>query len=780
MGLAIYDFCGKLRQNLWPCHLFMLLPRQLTVQLLSMRFITPILMLTLFAAGVARGAESAELWGQCHAWPAPVFSYPGEDRGEQSATFLGADSSEGRENGEIDLLGNITVQRPDQQLFADKASYNRTLKTLEVRGNIRYEAADFTTQADYARMALESGEGRFENSQYVIPSRQARGSSSAIEIEGDDRTILRQASYTTCDPGSEDWILRASSVELNRNSGMGSAWNARIAFQGVPFIYIPYIRFPITSERMTGLLAPTYGTSKLGGTELAIPIYINLHPQLDLTITPHNYTNRGLKWDNELRYLSHYGSGKIHTEQIDDSVYGQERRLFEYSHTGHLAAGWSGDLLVNRVSDRYYFNDFGNSLSVSSLTHLERHARLAYGDRYGQFMIQAQGYQTIDDTTPYSQRPYRRLPQITYTSAAREAGALRLNFNSEIVRFQQHEQITGSRANLTPTLSLPYQRPAGFIIPKLSLSLSRYALEEAHNTLGASTLHRTLPITSLDSGLYLERETQILGNRYLQTLEPRAFYLYVPYRDQSNYPLFDSGSYDFSSAQLFRTNRFAGIDRIGDANQVTLALTSRLLRQHDGWELLRGSVGQIHYLKDRQVTLTGNQIDSSSRSETIFDAELHPSRPLSLRGDLFWDSEKSRVTRRDLRLQYNNDERHIISINYRQRNSTSSTNTMTREIDSSIVWPLARQWSIIGRRYHSLEDNRTLEKLAGVEYSDCCWAFRAVRHATFVESAGATSAPYGTLRYGWYLQLELKGLTSLGDSIDKLMQDKILGYKAIP
>ncbi len=733
------------------------------------------------AINAAQGEESPVLWGQCHAWPLPEFSYPGENRGEQSATFLGADSSEGRDNEVIDLLGNIRVQRPDQQLFADKATYNRALKTLEVHGNIRYEAVDFTTQADYALIALEGGKGRFENSQYVIPTRHARGSSRVIDIQSSDLTVFRQASYTTCDPGNEDWILRASSVELNRGSGMGSAWNARIAFQGVPFIYIPYIRFPITNERMTGLLAPTYGTSKLGGTELALPIYINLHPQLDLTITPHNYTNRGLKWDNELRYLSHYGSGKIHTEQIDDGVYGQERRLFEYNHTGQLTGGWSSDLLYNRVSDRYYFNDFGNSLSVSSLTHLERHAQLTHTDRYGRFFIQAQGFQTIDDSTPYSERPYRRLPQLTYTSVPYEMGALRLNLNSELVRFQQHERLTGSRANITPSLSLPYQRPAGFITPKLSLSLSRYALEEAYNTLDTRTLHRVVPITSIDSGLYLERETTLFGGNYLQTLEPRAFYLYVPYRDQSDYPLFDSGSYDFSSAQLFRTNRFAGIDRIGDANQITVALTSRLLQQQDGWELVRGSIGQIQYFKDRQVTLTGNQIDSRNHSETIIDAEFHPTRPLSIRGDLFLNSDNNSVTRRDLRLQYMNDKRHILSINYRQRSTPDTVaNTTTREIDSSILWPLTSQWSIIGRRYHSLDDNRTLEKLAGVEYSDCCWAFRAVRHATFVESAGATSAPYGTLRYGWYLQLELKGLTSLGDSIDKLMQDKILGYKAIP
>ena len=726
-------------------------------------------------------ATAADEWGQCHAWPQSKINYPGEDRGEQSLTYLGADSSVSHNNEIIDLSGEVSVQRPDLQLFADEATYNKALKTLEVRGRIRYETADFTTQADYALIGLESNTGRFENTQYVIPARHARGSSRAIVIKDSDHTVLQQASYTTCDPGNEDWILRASSVDLDQDSGMGSAWNARLSFQGVPFIYIPYIRFPITNARMTGLLAASYGTSQLGGTELALPIYLNLHPQVDATITPHNYTNRGLKWDNELRYLSHYGEGRFHSERLDDKVYGRERRLLGYSHSGKLAGQWRSDILFNKVSDRDYFKDFGNSLSASSLTHLERHVSLTRNDNYSTLFIQAQGYQTIDDSTPYSRRPYRRLPQITYTVAPQTAGPLRLRLNSELVRFQQQQQLTGTRINLTPSVSLPYQRPAGFIIPKVSLSHTQYQLEDENNTLGTDSLARTVPISSLDSGLYFERDTPLFGHDYLHTLEPRAFYLNVPYRDQSNYPLFDSGRYDFSSAQLFNNNRFAGLDRIGDTEQVTLALTSRLLRQQDGWELIRGTIGQIQYLKDRQVELTGNQLDSSNQSETIIDAEFRPMRPLSVRGGIFWSSDDDTITRRDLRLQYMSDERHVINFSYRQRgNPITAPTAVTREIDSSLLWPLTGQWSIIGRRYHSLPDNRTLEKLAGFEYNDCCWALRVVRRAAFIEDSRLTSAPYGTLRYSWYLQLELKGLTSLGDSIDRLMQDKIIGYTAIP
>lgn len=719
------------------------------------------------------GSRADEEWGQCQVWPQPHLEYPGEDRGDLSATYLGADSSESRNAEIIDLSGDITLQRPTLQLFADQATYYRALKSLEARGHIRYESESFATEADYALIDMESNRGRFDNSRYMVPKRHVRGGSKSIEID-EERTVLRKASYTTCDPGSESWTLRASSVILDQAHGIGSAWNARLVFQGLPFFYFPYLRFPITNERMTGLLAPSFGSTRLGGAELALPLYINLHPQVDATLTPHYYSNRGLKWNSEIRYLSHYGEGKVRAERLKDDVYGDTRSLFEYNHGGSLGRWWRGDILFNRVSDRYYFNDFGNTLSVSSLTHLERHARLSYRNGDGEFFIQAQDFQTIDDTTLYINRPYRRLPQVTYMLLPHQVGPLQLALNSELTRFQQEERLTGNRLNVTPSVTLPYLRPAGFIIPKLTLSHTSYRLEDDNNTLGVTQLERNLAITSLDSGLFFERDTDLFGRSYLHTLEPRAYYLYAPYRNQENYPVFDSAPYDFSLAQLFRNNRFAGADRIGDANQLTVAVTSRLLKQHDGREVVRGTVGQIHYFEDRRVTLPGSATDDATRSETVVDAEFRPVRPLSLRGDLFWDSDSGSTTRRDLRLLYMSDDNHIANVNYRERTINGSEK---REIDSSLLWPLNSQWSMIGRRYHSLSDGRTLEQLAGLEYNDCCWALRAVRRAAYASAAGSSE---GTLRYSWYLQLELKGLTSLGDKIDTIMQNKILGYTTIP
>ncbi len=723
------------------------------------------------------GFVSAQEWGLCNQWPQPELSYPGEDRGEDSATFLNADSAVSDNNERVTLNGNVLVQRPGEQLSADSAIFNKLNSTLTAQGNIRYDTAEFSATGKDIELQLDSDRGRFIDTHYYVFARHARGASGEIRFENADLTILKQASYTTCDPADEDWAMRASTVTLDHAAGMGSAFNARIAFQGVPLLYVPYIRFPISNQRMTGLLPPTWGSTAQGGDEFALPIYLNIHPQLDATITPHNYSKRGLRWDNEYRYLSRFGQGIIYTERLDDKVYGDKRSLYEYSHQGEILPGWQADVRFRRVSDSAYFSDFGNSLSTSSITHLERYIKLNHQDSLGQLKIQVQDYFTVNQSIPNSSRPYRRLPQITYTLNPVEQGPVALALNGEAVRFQRLERLTGKRLHLKPRISLPYEGQGGYIKPALTLDYTRYELDDAYNTLGVNQLSRSVPISSIDSGIFLERDTSFFKTNYLHTLEPRLFYLYVPYRDQSSYPLFDTGLTGFSQAQLFSENRFSGVDRIGDTEQISLSVTSRLIRSEDGHELLRGTAGQIYYLKDRQVGLSGNILDQSSKSDLILEGEFRPSRYLKFKAEVYWDPQYDTTTRRDFRIQFLRDNQRIFNIAYRERgNRVASPDSVSQELDSSILWPVSTHWSIIGRRYHSLRDDRTLEKLAGFEYNDCCWAFRAMRRAIFVNDSSATSAPYGTLRYSWYLQLELKGLASLGKRINELMEEQVLGY----
>ena len=741
---------------------------------------TPHALLCLSLLSVSTTGYALEPWGLCQGWTMPALDYPGATVGDDAAVYLSADSAESLNNEIVKLFGNVLMQRPDEQVIADEAIYYKSNSTLNATGNVRFETADFSAVSDRAHFVSDKHLGEFNQAEFFLYERHARGSSDSILLQGEELTVLKDTSYTTCDKGDEDWALRASTVELDHASGMGDAWNARLHFHGVPVFYFPYILFPITDERMTGLLPPTWGSSEHGGNEFAQPIYLNLHPQLDATITPHNYTERGLKWKSEVRYLSRLGEGVINTEKIDDEVYGQDRSLYHYKHSGKFGSHWTNSILFNRVSDEEYFNDFGTSLTTSSTSYLERNIKLQYDDSIQQLQLQVQDFQLLDQDLAISSQPYRRLPQIKHELSPPMMGPIRFEMESEFVRFQRQSSLTGNRANFHPALSLPYERTAGFIIPKLSLHHTQYRLDEENNTLGETNLRRTVPVNSLDAGIYLERDTQIGQTEYLHTLEPRLFYLYAPYRDQSDVPLFDTSLQQFSSSQLFSENRFSGLDRVGDTNQITVGLSSRLIQADSGKEKLSGTIGKIVYLDDRRVGLNGNILDTSHQSDIVLEAQFKPSDRVNVTGKVLWDTEDDLITERDVRLQYMSDNFHIINLRYRDRgNRITAHDALSQEIDASILWPLSTRWSMMARRYHSLTDDRTLEKMAGFEYNSCCWTFRMVRRASFVEDTEADSAPFGHLRYSTYFQVELKGLTSVGKRIEEFMEEHILGFNAV-
>lgn len=676
------------------------------------------------------------------------------------------------------------MERPGEQLLADSAVYNKITGTLLAEGNIRYETAEFAAVGNNIDLQINSELGEFTDTEYFVFPRHARGSARKILLGNNDMTILKSASYTTCDPDDEDWSLRASTVKLDHDAGMGSAFNARIIFKRVPFFYIPYIRFPITDQRVTGILPPTWGGTSEGGNEFRLPIYINIHPQLDATFTAHNYTNRGTKRDVEYRYLTRFGSGVINTEKLNDEVYGEERSLYKYTHIGELYPGWNIDVLFSKVSDEEFFTDFSNSLGITSATHLERRVLLSHSDSYGSLSIQAQDYFTIDRQAPESSAPYRRLPQVTYALTPIEYGPSVFELDSEAVRFQRQDRTTSKRLHIKPSISFPYEGVAGYIKPKFFTDYTRYdlideynPLEDANYTRSEEKHSRTIAYHSVDAGIFLERDTSYFKTDYLHTLEPRLFYVNIPYRDQTELPLFDSAPVGFSSAQLFTENRFSGIDRIGDTKQVSASITSRLIRNKDGHELLSGTAGQIYYLRNREVGLNGNSTVESTKTDAILEGEFRPNKRLKFSADFLWSPEFDTITHRDFRIQYLDDKEHVFNLAYREQgNRVTSPDSITQEIDSSIVWSLSPRWSIIGRRYHSLRDDRTTEKLFGFEYNDCCWTFRALRRAAFIPTEDAEEVPFGTLRYSWNLQLELKGLTSLGKRINELMEEHVHGY----
>ncbi len=738
------------------------------------------LLIALFLC-IALPTHAEEEWGLCQSWPQPTFSptAPGLDP-KLTPIYISADYAELKDQQSLSLEGDVQITQGKLHWQADNAHYDQLTNTLNTHSAMRYNAEGFSATSQSARFGLEHNTGTLHDSEYFLYERHARGKSTFIELTGDNRIILKGASFTTCDPGHEDWSLNGTTVTLNHNTGMGSAFNAYVKFKGVPFFYFPYLSFPITGERTSGFLAPSIGSSDTGGNEIALPYYWNIHPQADAVITPHNYSQRGLQLNTELRYLSKLGQSTLTTEYLDDKVYDATRRLNSFKHHGRFGDGWQLDLQYEQISDDDYYNDFGSSLGKTSISHIERYANLAYHFGQGDVSLKLQDFQTIDASISEINRPYRRLPQfnINYRTTADDA-LYEIGINGEYVRFQHQNRLTGSRLNVNPYISAPVEHLAGFITPKLSLRYTAYDLDKNSAVRENYSINRTLPIYSVDAGLFLERNTQLLKQDFIHTLEPRLFYLYVPYRDQQDLPLFDTGTRGFNMNYLFQENRFTGTDRVGDTNQLTLALSTRLLESSSGQERLSATLGQIIYFDSQRVSLGADLDNNRTNSNVILETKASLGKHLTLNSNFIWDTEYDLVTQRYHRVQYKDGNRRIINLTYRyQGNSISAPEHQQKELDLSMLWPINPSWSMIARRYHSLPDDRTLEKLLGVEYSSCCWAFRVVRRALYDKNTAAANNGNG-LRYGWMAQLELKGLTNIGQRIEDMMENSIIGYNAI-
>lgn len=709
------------------------------------------------------------LWGRCdmHAAPKPRTPPVSAAQRKEAPTYLSADYGFAVKDKLAVFSGDALVRRADERLAADTVIYDEAKGTAQAQGNVHYRSDNLEADGDAGYMELETDKGQFDNAQYRFEEQHARGEAVMIIKENAEVTRLRQSTYTTCNPGSETWLLRSSTLRLDEGKGIGEVYNATVRFMGVPFFYMPYMSFPINSERKSGFLIPRFLPSTSSGMDIRIPYYLNLAPDYDATITARYMTLRGVLMDGEFRYLNRTSRGGLTLGYLpNDTLYGKERTAFTYRHSGSPAEGWSTDLNLNYVSDIDYFRNFGNSLSAAAVVYAERRFDVAYQSENLTFLGRVQGMQPLDRTLPSAARPYRVLPRLQLTAGwPGQEGAPGYRFQGEVVRFEQEDRLNGARLDLQPEISFPWQRDAGFVTPKLILRHTRYLLENVLPGVPESP-SRTLPIFNIDSGLFLERDFAWGARPLLQTLEPRLFYLYTPYHDQSALPVFDSGVPDFNFAQLFRDNRFNGVDRVGDANQLSASLTTRLL--DSGAELIRASIGQIYYLEDRQVTFPGGVVDARHTSDIVGEVAAKVAQSWTASGDLFWNPNVERVERGSVRIQYQPLRNHILNLSYRYRRDQMD------QMDLSLFWPLHRNWSVIGRWYYSIPDSRILESLAGLEYNSCCWAFTIL---TRDYTTGVTATGANTSNRSLMFQLELKGLMSVGQSISTMLERGILGYQ---
>ena len=713
--------------------------------------------------------HSDGMWGLCQHTasqplpPANASMLPAA----QSPTYITSDYGEGKLDELYTLSGHVLIRRGPQQVEADQAVYDSRTGNVDATGNVRLEQGGLISQGNSAHFNLNTGTGEVNTAHYEYLAQHAHGQADTISHESADITYLYRATYTTCDPNKVDWELRARDVRLDHAEAVGEAYNVTLRFKDVPFLYFPYINFPLNDERKSGILPPILGYSSLGGFEIGIPVYWNIAPNRDATITPTVIEHRGLLTKGEFRYLTETSEGEVQAAYLPyDADFGAERGALSYLNKSRLSPHWSSDLVAGYVSDDSFLSDFGGSLAVTSTSQVERRLDLNYNADYTSFLARAQGYQTIDPTLPPDSRPYQRLPQMVFTAATpTHPFAAAYGFEGELVRFERASSTTGSRLNFTPSLAWPMETQSYFITPKIGLNYTQYQLSGQPAGSQADPT-RTTPIYSIDSGIFLEREITLGEHTFLHTLEPRLYYLRVPYRDQSDLPLFDTGSFDFSFAQLFRENRFTGADRIGDANQVSVAVTNRLIDQGSGREWLSGSLGQIFYLEDRRVTLSGPPADSHT-SDFVAEASSHLSKRWSTSADLQWNPDIHKADKGDFQFRYMMDDRRLFNASYRY------TRDQLTQTDLSFLWLLNPRWQLLGRWNYSQRDHRTLESLAGVQYESCCWIFRVTTRRYVSDVAGNSNRSI-------YFQLELKGLGNIGQSADAVLERGILGYHPGP
>ena len=679
--------------------------------------------------------------------------------GEATPAFISADRVSGHQEGEIEAEGEVELRKRGQTVNADHLTYSPAEDEVHAEGHVRIEQKDSITTGPELRMKLEERRGYMRTPVYQISRPDSHGAAENLEFAGENKYVISDGTYTTC--GNDDWFIRTKEMELDRTTQVGTATHASVYFKGVPFLYSPWLTFPLNNQRKSGLLPPTLGSSGRSGVEFSLPYYWNIAPERDATITPRYLSKRGMQLSGEYRYLDPDYTGETRIEALpNDSIAERSRYLLSLRHGHNLGWGWLGALNVLKVSDDDYFRDLTTTLANTSQTNLPREGLLAFNGLGMSFLTRVQRFQTLQDPLAPVVPPYARAPQLLLNGNWRDIAAMDVGLTSEWVDFTHPSLVNGKRLTLYPNLSLPLIRSYAFLTPKIGVHHTRYTLGENNNT-GLTEASRSLPIFSLDSGLFFERELELRGSDYIQTLEPRLYYLNIPYRDQSALPNFDSALADFNYSQMFTENQFVGGDRINDANQLTVALTSRLIDPNSGQEWLRAALGQRYYFKDQQVTLDGTaRTDKSSDILATFSGRL--ARHWNLDTGIQYNPGQSELQKTGIGVRYQPELGKTLNLGYR------FTRDAIEQADISAQWPLSGRWQGMGRWNYSFLDDKVLEGLAGLEYNGGCWAARMVMHRFATATAQASNSIF--------FQLELFGLGRIGSNPLDILKRNITGY----
>ncbi|MDP2821481.1 MAG: LPS assembly protein LptD [Sulfuritalea sp.] len=716
--------------------------------------------------------------------------------GELLPTFIAADHIAGRNDVEVVADGNVELRKRNSILQSDRLTYWQETDEMEAEGNVRLSRDGDRVRGPKMRMKMAGSTGFFEQPEYSIRRIKTgsaatlwtgteqrvsadlttgQGSAARMEFEGEGKYRLTDATYSTCTPAAgtdPDWFARTTDLRLDYEREEGTARNATLYFKGAPILYSPWLSFSLNNERKSGLLTPTFGSTSSGGVEYTQPVYWNIAPNMDATIAPRIMAKRGTLWNGEYRYLQSSYSGAMQGKYLpNDKLANTRRYSYSLGHSQSLGYGVAATLNLNGTSDGTFFSDLASGSTLIFQTNLLRQGTLSYSGGWWSANLLAQSYQTLQDPSlPPVTEPYRRLPQLT-VSANRSDLPLGMNFafSGEHVSFRNPTLVQGRRFTLYPQISLPLQTEVLSITPKIGLHATRYNLDrQAAGT--PEQITRSLPIFSVDSGVTFERDVDWLGTALTQTLEPRLYYLYVPVRDQSLFPVFDSAATGFDFAQIFGENRYAGGDRIGDANQATAMLTSRLLDPLTGAETMRAAFGQRFYFSTQKVGLSGEVLRSDRQTDFLgsFSGRILPKTYADV--GLQYNPRLNQMERINLGGRYQPEAGKVFNAGYRYTRDQLGQAGLG-QIDISGQWPVFGGWHAVGRFNYSTRDRRMIESVAGLEYDGGCWIGRIVMQRLATQTQQSNTA--------LFFQLELNGFAKVGSNPLDILKRNVPGYGLI-
>lgn len=679
-----------------------------------------------------------------------------------TAAFINAQHVEAKKGEQLEASGDVELRQNGQVISAGHLLYGQESKDVLAEGEVRFEQTGIVMTGPVLKLNLDTDIGEMSQPQFEFSENHARGTAETLHILGKKNYTFDNATYTTCPAGDDDWILRMSHLDIDRTTQIGVARQARVEFMGVPILYTPWMDFALNDNRRSGFLGPTFGSTNTGGAELTLPYYWNIAPNLDATFSPREISKRGLQLNNEFRYLEPGYSGIARYEVLSgDRVTNTSRSFLALKHAQSLGGGLGLALNVNRVTDDAYFRDLSSTVSGTSQTNLLRDGVLTYAGGSWSALTRVQRFQTLQDPLAPVVVPYRRQPQVLLNGQQTLADA-NVNFASEYVDFRHDTLVNGERMMLNPSVSYPLLSDLGYYVtPKLGVHYTKYKMG-VNNAAALSDATRTLPIFSMDSGMVYERDMKsFLGGDYVQTLEPRLFYVYIPYKDQSLLPVFDSAQAPFSFGQIFSENRFFGNDRVGDANMATLALTSRVIDNEGGTERLRVMLGERFSFKSPQVNLI-TPTDNTNRSDVLLGLGGKVTNAWSLDSLVQYNPNQAHTESYNLTARLRPEAGKLFNLGYRFTRNT------LHQTDVSTQWPLFGRWLGVARLSYSLQDKRAVESLAGVEYNQSCWTMRFVAQSITTATNIRSS--------GMYLQLELNDLVRIGSDPLDALRLSIPGY----